>query len=92
MQEHVRRFELSEKPRRLLVGGMQARQMLIAKPLLKWYLEHLNYLYLYCGDSLATHTDIHAGDFVVDLPKTYYVRNPSSVPMIVDFYRTYLRK
>ena len=40
MQEHVRRFELSEKPRRLLVGGMRARQMLIATPLLKWYLEH----------------------------------------------------
>jgi hypothetical protein len=30
MQEHVRRFELSEKPRRLLVGGMRARQMLLA--------------------------------------------------------------
>ncbi|XP_071137847.1 uncharacterized protein [Mytilus edulis] len=40
MQEHVRRFELSEKPRRLLVGGMRGRQMLIATPLLKWYLEH----------------------------------------------------
>jgi hypothetical protein len=40
MQEHVRRSELSEKPRRLLVGGMRARQMLIATPLLKWYLEH----------------------------------------------------
>ena len=40
MQDHVRRFQLSEKPRRLLVGGMRARQMLIATPLLKWYLEH----------------------------------------------------
>jgi hypothetical protein len=29
------------------------------------------YLYLHCGDSLAVHTDNHAGDFVVDLPKTY---------------------
>ena len=29
------------------------------------------YLYLHCGDSLAAHTDNHAGDFVVDLPKTY---------------------
>ena len=29
------------------------------------------YLYLYCGDSLATHANNHAGDFVVDLPKTY---------------------
>lgn len=40
MQDHVRRFQLSEKPRRLLVGGMQGRQVLIATPLLKWYLEH----------------------------------------------------
>jgi len=40
MQDHVRRFQLSEKPRRLLVGGMRARQILIATPLLKWYLEH----------------------------------------------------
>ena len=40
MQDHVRRSELSEKPRRLLVGGMRARQMLIATPLLKWYLQH----------------------------------------------------
>ena len=27
------------------------------------------YLYLYCGDSLSTH--VNAGDFVVDLPRTY---------------------
>lgn len=40
IQEHVRRFELSKKNRRLFVGGMRARQMLIATPLLKWYLEH----------------------------------------------------
>ena len=40
MQEHVRRFGLSKKPRRLLVGGMKARQLLIATPLLKWHLEH----------------------------------------------------
>jgi hypothetical protein len=40
MQEHVRRFGLSKKPRRLLVGGMKARQLLIATPLLKWCLEH----------------------------------------------------
>jgi hypothetical protein len=36
MQEHVRWFGLSKKPRRLLVGGMKARQLLIATPLLKW--------------------------------------------------------
>jgi hypothetical protein len=40
MQDHVRKHELSAAPRRLLVGGMKARQMLIATPLLKWYLEH----------------------------------------------------
>jgi hypothetical protein len=40
MQDHIQRFELSEKPRRLLVGGMPGRQMLIATPLLKRYLEH----------------------------------------------------
>lgn len=40
MQDHVRRFQLSEKPRRLMVDGMRARQMVIATPLLKWYLEH----------------------------------------------------
>lgn len=40
MQDHVRQFGLSEKPRRLLIGGMRARQMLLATPLLKWYLEH----------------------------------------------------
>ena len=40
MEDHVRRFELSEKSRRLLVGGMRGRQILIATPLLKWYLEH----------------------------------------------------
>ena len=40
MQAHVRRFQLSDKPRRLLVGGTKARQILLATPLLKWYLDH----------------------------------------------------
>jgi G:T-mismatch repair DNA endonuclease (very short patch repair protein) len=40
MQDHVQRSELSEKPRRLLVGGMRGREILIVTPLLKWYLEH----------------------------------------------------
>lgn len=40
MQDHVRRFGLSEKPRRLLVGGMRGREMLIASPLPRWYLQH----------------------------------------------------
>lgn len=40
MQAHVKRFGLSQKARRLLVGGMKARQLLLATPLLKWYLDH----------------------------------------------------
>ena len=40
MQTHIRKFGLSQKPRRLLVGGMKARQILLATPLLKWYLDH----------------------------------------------------
>ena len=30
---------LSKKPRKLLVSGMKAEKILIASPLLKWYLE-----------------------------------------------------
>lgn len=40
MQHHAKVFHLSTKPRRLLVGGMCARQLLIAIPLLKWYISH----------------------------------------------------
>ena len=40
MQNHAKRFNLSTKPRRLLVGGMRARQLLIATPLLRWYINH----------------------------------------------------
>ena len=40
MQAHIRKYQLSDKPRRLLVGGMKARQILLATPLLKWYLDH----------------------------------------------------
>lgn len=32
MQQHVRENGLSEKPRRLLVGGMKARKLLLASP------------------------------------------------------------
>lgn len=39
MQEHARSHGLSEKPRKLLVGGMKGKKLLIASPLLKWYLE-----------------------------------------------------
>ena len=40
MQAHVRAQGLSDKPRRLLVSGTKARQILLATPLLKWYLDH----------------------------------------------------
>lgn len=40
MQQHVRENGLSEKPRRLLVGGMKARKLLLASSLLQWYLQH----------------------------------------------------
>ena len=31
---------LSEIPRKLLVGGMRAQKIIIATPLLKWYIDH----------------------------------------------------
>ncbi|KAK3085829.1 hypothetical protein FSP39_009262 [Pinctada imbricata] len=40
MQEYVKSHGLSEKPRRLLIGGMKARKLLLASPLLRWYLQH----------------------------------------------------
>ena len=40
MQAHIREYQLSDQPRRLLVGGMKARQILLATPLLQWYLKH----------------------------------------------------
>ena len=40
MQNHIKSKGLSEHPRRLLVGGMKAEKILLATPLLKWYLEH----------------------------------------------------
>ncbi len=40
MQDHVRAYGLSEKPRRLLISGTKARQVLLATPLLRWYLNH----------------------------------------------------
>ena len=36
----ARKFQISENSRRLLVGGVRARRILLATPLLKWYLEH----------------------------------------------------
>lgn len=40
MQHYAREMEMGEKPRVLLVGGMSARKILIATPLLRWYLQH----------------------------------------------------
>ena len=40
MQAHVWEYQLSDAPRRLLVGGLKARQILLATPLLRWYLNH----------------------------------------------------
>ena len=40
MQDHVTEFGLSNKSHRHLVGGLKAQQMLIATPLLKWYMKH----------------------------------------------------
>jgi hypothetical protein len=40
MQEYVNKFNLSKQPRHLLIGAMKAEKMLIATPLLKWYLLH----------------------------------------------------
>ena len=40
MQTHIREFGLSQKPRRLFVGGMKVRQILLATPLLIGYLDH----------------------------------------------------
>ena len=40
MRAHVWEYQLSDKPRRLLVGGTKARQILLATPLLKFYLDH----------------------------------------------------
>lgn len=33
------------------------------------------YLHLYCGDSLTTHVNNRATDFVVDLPRTYVLNS-----------------
>ena len=40
MQQHVKTFSLPKVSRRLLEGGMKGEKMLIATPLLRWYLKH----------------------------------------------------
>ena len=40
MTEHLEKFQLSLRPRKLLVGGLKAEKIMLATPLLKWYLNH----------------------------------------------------
>ena len=40
MQEYVKKKQLSDKPRRLLVGGMKAQKIFLHTDLLKWYIDH----------------------------------------------------
>ena len=40
MMDYVRQHKLSEKPRKLLLSGMRAEKVLLASPLVKWYLDH----------------------------------------------------
>lgn len=40
MRHHVEKANLSKAPRRLLVGGTKAQRLLLATPLLAWYLRH----------------------------------------------------
>lgn len=39
MQKQVNQHNLSKEPRRQLVGGMKGKQLLLATPQLKWYLQ-----------------------------------------------------
>ena len=40
MTEHLKTFQLSLRPRKLLVGGMRAERIMLSTPLLQWYLKH----------------------------------------------------
>ena len=40
MQEHCEKFNLSKDPRKLLVSSMSEEKILLATPLLQWYLQH----------------------------------------------------
>ena len=40
MQNHITNCNMSTKPRRLLIGGMKAKKILLLTPLLKWYIDH----------------------------------------------------
>ena len=40
MQQYVKENGFSEKPRKLLVGGLRAKEILLSTDLVKWYLDH----------------------------------------------------
>ena len=40
MMKHTDEHRVKDGSRRLLVGGMAAKKILLASPLLKWYLDH----------------------------------------------------
>ena len=40
MQRYVEEMSMGQNPRVLLVGGMSAQEILVATPLLRWYLQH----------------------------------------------------
>ena len=40
MRAHVIEHGLSQRPRRLLIGGMRASKIFLTNPLLKWYMDH----------------------------------------------------
>jgi G:T-mismatch repair DNA endonuclease (very short patch repair protein) len=40
MQQHIIENNLSKRPRKLLIGAMKAEKMLLATPLLQWYIKH----------------------------------------------------
>ena len=40
MQAHVEKYNMDKRPRKLQVGGMKAKKLLLLTCLLKWYLDH----------------------------------------------------
>ena len=39
-QKQIEKLTLGKHPRKLLVGGMKAKRLILLSPLLKWYLDH----------------------------------------------------
>ena len=40
MQDYIKENDLSTKPRKLMIGGMRAENVLLLTPLLRWYILH----------------------------------------------------